>query len=160
MREYKEDWEKAKGYRETLGEKDVTFQELLDTMTRKEQKEVMPYKGRSIYDFIIPELSMEPLLFGSTDVGDVSMVCPVVQLHAATYAAGTPLHSWQAVAQGKEPLMHKGELYAAKVMAGTAIDLFENRCLVEEAKEELKERLGEHPFESLMQKDVKPKINR
>ena len=156
----KEDWEKAKGYRETLGEKDVTFQELLDTMTRKEQKEVMPYKGRSIYDFIIPELSMEPLLFGSTDVGDVSMVCPVVQLHAATYAAGTPLHSWQAVAQGKEPLMHKGELYAAKVMAGTAIDLFENRCLVEEAKEELKERLGEHPFESLMQKDVKPKINR
>lgn len=159
--EYDEqDWQKASKYRETLDAKDVTFQELLDTMTRDEKKEVMAYKGKAIYDFITPELLAEPLLFGSTDVGDVSMVCPVVQLHAATYAAGTPLHSWQAVAQGKEPLMHKGELYAAKVMAGTAIDLFENNSLVEQAKEELTERLGEHPFESLMQKDVKPKINR
>lgn len=155
-----EDWEKAGRYRETISEKDVTFQELLDMMTRDEKKGIMEHKGKAIYDFIIPELSMEPLMFGSTDVGDVSMVCPVVQLHAATYAAGTALHSWQAVAQGKEPLMHKGELYAAKVMAGTAIDLFENPKLVDEAKDELKERLGEHPFESLMHKDVRPKLNR
>ena len=88
------------------------------------------------------------------------MTCPVAQLHAATYAAGTALHSWQAVAQGKEPLMHKGELYAAKVLACTAVDLFENPKLVEQAKEELQERLGEHPFESLMPKDVKPKLKR
>lgn len=125
--EYDEnDWKTAEKFRNTLDAKDVTFQELLDTMTRAEQRKVIDYQGRDIYDFITPELSMEPLLFGSTDVGDVSMTCPVVQLHAATYAAGTPLHSWQAVAQGKEPLMHKGELYAAKVMAGTAVDLFEN----------------------------------
>lgn len=156
----KKDWEKAEKYRETLDAKDTTFQELLSTMTRDEKKKVAAYQGKAIYDFITPELSMEPLLFGSTDVGDVSMVCPVVQLHSATYAAGTPLHSWQAVAQGKETLMHKGELYAAKVMVGTAIDLYENTTLIEEAKEELKERLGTHPFESLMSKDVKPKIKR
>lgn len=159
--EYDEnDWKTAEKFRNTLDAKDVTFQELLDTMTRAEQKKVIDYQGRDIYDFITPELSMEPLLFGSTDVGDVSMTCPVVQLHAATYAAGTPLHSWQAVAQGKEPLMHKGELYAAKVMAGTAVDLFENPELVEEAKNELEERLEGHPFQSLMHKDTKPKLKR
>ena len=159
--EYDEnDWKTAEKFRNTLDAKDVTFQELLDTMTRAEQKKVIDYQGRDIYDFITPELSMEPLLFGSTDVGDVSMTCPVVQLHAATYAAGTPLHSWQAVAQGKEPLMHKGELYAAKVMAGTAVDLFENPELVEEAQNELEERLEGHPFQSLMHKDTKPKLKR
>ena len=154
------DLETAAKYRATLDAKDITFQELLDTMTREEQKQVLEYKGKDIYDFITPELTMEPLLFGSTDVGDVSMTCPVVQLHAATYAAGTPLHSWQAVAQGKEPLMHKGELYAAKVMAGTAVDLFENTALIEEAKKELEERMEGHPFQSLMNKDTKPKLKR
>ncbi|MDO5422231.1 MAG: amidohydrolase [Eubacteriales bacterium] len=155
-----EDFATAEKYRETIAEKDVTFHELLDTMTKAERAQVLPYKGKAIYDFITPELEAEPLLFGSTDVGDVSMKCPTVQLHAATYAAGTALHSWQAVAQGKEPLMHKGELYAAKVMACTAVDLFENPDLVKEAQEELTERMGGHPFESLMPKDVKPKLKR
>ena len=156
----KKDHETAVKFRETIEEKDITFQELLSSMTKKEKPLVMEHRGKDIYDFIIPELSTEPLLLGSTDVGDVSMTCPVAQLHAATYAAGTALHSWQAVAQGKEPLMHKGELYAAKVLACTAVDLFENPKLVEQAKEELQERLGEHPFESLMPKDVKPKLKR
>lgn len=156
----KEDYETARRIRETISEKDVTFQELLDSLTKSERPLVMEHKGKEIYDFIVPESANEPLLFGSTDVGDVSMTCPTVQLHAATYAAGTALHSWQAVAQGKEPLMHKGELYAAKVMACTAVDLFEDPTLVREAKEELKERMGEHPFVSLMPKDVKPKLNR
>lgn len=155
-----EDYETARKFRETIQAKDVTFQEMLDGMTKTEKPLVMEHRGKDIYDFIVPELSMEPLLFGSTDVGDVSMKCPVVQLHAATYAAGTALHSWQAVAQGKEPLMHKGELYAAKVMACTAVDLFENPELVKEAQAELEERMGGHPFESLMPKHVKPKLKR
>lgn len=154
------DYECAEKIRNTIGAKDETFNELLGHMDRTEKKEVLPYKGRPIYDFITPEISTEPLLFGSTDVGDVSMICPVSQIHAATYAAGTSLHSWQAVAQGKSSLLHKGELYAAKVLACSAIDLFENPGIINEAKEELKGRLGEHPFESLMPEDIKPQLNR
>lgn len=155
-----EDYETARKFRETISEKDVTFRELLDSLTKAERPLVMEHRGKDIYDFIVPESANEPLLFGSTDVGDVSMICPVAQLHSATYAAGTALHSWQAVAQGKEPLMHKGELYAAKVMACTAVDLLENPELVKKAWEELREREGEHPFVSLMPKDVKPKLKR
>ena len=45
---------------------------------------------------------------GSTDVGDVSWVCPTAQINAVTEAAGTPGHSWQQVSQGKSSIAHKG----------------------------------------------------
>ena len=57
---------------------------------------------------------------GSTDVGDVSWAVPTVQMRGATYAIGTPGHSWQLTAQGKSALAHKGMVHAAKTMAGTA----------------------------------------
>ena len=38
---------------------------------------------------------------GSSDVGDVSWVCPTSQIVAATCAGGTAEHTWQMVAQGK-----------------------------------------------------------
>lgn len=150
----------ARDFQKTMDDKNVTFEEILQPMTKAERDLVMPYKGQAIYDFVVPEIGAEPLMFGSTDVGDVSMVCPVAQLHAATYAAGTPLHSWQAVAQGKSSILHKGELYAAKVLAATAIDLYEHPESIVEAQNELKERLGEHPYESLMPAWVKPQLKR
>ena len=60
-------------------------------------------------------------MIGSTDVGDVSWVVPTVQAHCATYAIGTPGHSWQLTAQGKTPAAKKGMVHVAKVMAGTAV---------------------------------------
>ncbi len=40
-------------------------------------------------------------MMGSTDVGDVSWVVPTVQARGATYAIGTPGHSWQLTAAGQ-----------------------------------------------------------
>ena len=67
---------------------------------------------------------------GSTDVGDVSWVVPTVQTNVCCYAAGTALHSWQAVAQGRQVLPIRGMLTAAKVMACTGADLLENPELI------------------------------
>ena len=61
-----------------------------------------------------------PFMRGSTDVGDVSWAIPTVQAHGAMMAIGTPLHSWQVVAQGTMPAAHKGLVHVAKVMAATA----------------------------------------
>ncbi|MCC8102755.1 MAG: amidohydrolase [Clostridiales bacterium] len=161
LSEYSEqDHETARKFREVTPDRDVLFQELLDELPKEERPFVEMHRNEDINNFILPESALEPLMFGSTDVGDVSMFCPVAQLHSTTYAAGTALHSWQAVAQGKQPLMHKGELYAAKVLACTAIDLFENPALVDEARQELQDRMGGHPFVSLMPDDVKPKLKR
>lgn len=79
---------------------------------------------------------------GSTDVGDVSWVCPTAQILTASYAAGTPNHTWQQVTQGKLPLAHKSMLYAAKVLAATAAELFADPAKLKAIQEEHKERTG------------------
>ena len=80
--------------------------------------------------------------YGSTDVGDVSWVCPTVQASASTLASGTPGHSWQCTAQGKGPLAQTMLRYAAKAMAATAVRLAEDPALLRAAQEEHRRRVG------------------
>ena len=78
---------------------------------------------------------------GSTDVGDVSWVVPTAQVNVNCYAAGTALHSWQAVAQGKSSIAHKGMLLAGKVLAAAAIDLIEKPETLKAAKDEYEKKM-------------------
>ena len=94
---------------------------------------------------------------GSTDVGDVSWVCPTVQLNAATWAVGTAAHSWQAVSQGKRPWAHKMARYAAKIMAATAVELIKYPEVLEDAKKEHLENVAPTGYEPPIPADVKPK---
>lgn len=80
--------------------------------------------------------------YGSTDVGDVSFAVPTVGLSAATWVPGTPAHSWQAVAAGGTSIGTKGMMVAAKAITLTAMDIFKNPKIVEEAKLELEKRRG------------------
>ena len=80
--------------------------------------------------------------YGSTDVGDVSFTVPTAGLGTATWVPGTPAHSWQAVAAGGMSIGTKGMMVAAKTLALTAMDIFENPKTVEAAKAELIERRG------------------
>jgi aminobenzoyl-glutamate utilization protein B len=114
--------------------------------------------GVPLCDTIFPPESGDGTLVGSTDVGTVSWVVPTVQMRGATYAVGTPGHSWQLVAQGKAPAAHKGMEHAAKVMAGTAIDLFRDPALIEEAKADFRERLAGTPFVNPIPDDVEPPV--
>ena len=107
-------------------------------------------------NFIVPRVYGEGALPGSSDVGDVSWVCPTAQIAIATWPASVPTHSWQAVAVGKSSAAHKNMLYAGKVLAGTAIDMIENPELIEKAKAEHVSRVGSEPFVSPIPKDVKP----
>ena len=84
--------------------------------------------GVSLCDQVVPLDAKSAPMMGSTDVGDVSWVVPTVQARGATYAIGTPGHSWQLTAQGKLPAAHKGLVHVAKVMSGTAIDVTATRC--------------------------------
>ncbi|GGB13866.1 amidohydrolase [Puia dinghuensis] len=95
---------------------------------------------------------------GSTDVGDVSYTVPTVGLVAATWVAGTPAHSWQAVACGGTEIGTKGMMVAAKTMTLTAIDCFTNPTLVTAAKEEFKKDKGDYQYKALLG-DRKPALN-
>jgi aminobenzoyl-glutamate utilization protein B len=115
-----------------------------------------PRPGTVLCDTIVPPESGDGTLVGSTDVGTVSWVVPTVQMRGATYAIGTPGHSWQLVAQGKAPAAHKGMEHAAKVMAGTALDLLLAPALIEEAKADFRERRAGRPFVNPIPDDVNP----
>ncbi|CAN5509112.1 M20 family metallopeptidase [soil metagenome] len=95
---------------------------------------------------------------GSTDVGDVSYVVPTVGLRAATWVPGTAAHSWQAVACGGTDIGIKGMMVAAKTMALTAIDLYTNPVLIEQAKVEFIKARGNYKYEALLG-DRKPALN-
>ena len=95
---------------------------------------------RALNDFVVPLHSTTAFAAGSTDVGDVSWQTPTVQCYAVTFPSGAPGHSWQNVSCGGGSIGQKGLLYAAKVMADTAIDLFEQPEMLEKAKEEFARR--------------------
>ena len=127
-------------------------------MSRKAEVEAFlnAHKDDVICDYIVPLKDTETVMAGSTDVGDVSWVCPTAQINAVTEAAGTPGHSWQQVSQGKSSIAHKGMLFAGKVMAGAIIDVLEDQRLIGEAKDELKKRVGEAGYVAPIPKDVRP----
>lgn len=106
-----------------------------------------PSEEKTLHDEL-PEPDSLPRvqLTGSTDVGDVSWSVPTVQIMTASLALGTPFHSWQVVAQGKLPAAHKGMIYAAKAMAGTAVSLFTNPALIAQAQSEFRAVTAETPY--------------
>ena len=79
---------------------------------------------------------------GSTDVGDISWNTPTIQLESATWVPGTAGHSWQAIAAGGTSIGIKGVQVAAKTLALTAQDLYENPATLVAAKEELLKSQG------------------
>lgn len=96
---------------------------------------------------------------GSTDVGDVSYTVPTAGFSTATWVPGTPAHSWQAVAAGGTSIGFKGMQNAAKVLALTAIELFERPEHIAAAKAEFNERRGPNfVYESLVG-DRKPPLD-
>lgn len=100
-----------------------------------------------LHDGILPFDGTPRQLYGSTDVGDVSWLTPTVQCWGPCFAIGTPGHSWQLVAQGKQPAAHKAMIAAAKAMAATAIDALTDEELLKQARAEWEERTGGHAYQ-------------
>ena len=93
---------------------------------------------------------------GSTDVGDVSFLVPVVRLVVTTAPKGTPWHSWAVVACGGMSIGHKGMVYAAKALSMTMVDLFKDKDLLKSVKEEFKIRKGDYKYEALLPQGPPP----
>jgi aminobenzoyl-glutamate utilization protein B len=77
---------------------------------------------------------------GSTDVGDVSWIVPTLHMSVTTAAKGAPWHAWPVVACGGMSIGHKGLAQAAKALAATMVDLFEDRKTREAIQAEFKEK--------------------
>ena len=113
-----------------------------------------PEKG--IDGKVYPLQETMPAQGGSTDVGDVSQVVPVIRMSATTASSGGPWHSWAVVACGGMSIGHKGMKYASKAMAMTMTDLFENPSLLKKVKEEYVKRKGKEIYKSIIPEGPPP----
>jgi aminobenzoyl-glutamate utilization protein B len=116
---------------------------LYDKDAKAEIDKLSENNTKPINDFLVPLYRGYHFSPGSTDVGDVSWQTPTAQVYTACFTSGAPGHSWQNVSAGKTSVGHKGMLYAAKIIASAAIELFENPDLVEKAKAEFSENAKE-----------------
>jgi aminobenzoyl-glutamate utilization protein B len=74
----------------------------------------------------------------------------VATLHmsVATSQQGAPWHSWPVVATGGKSIGHKGMVRAAKVLAATMVDLYEQPEALAAVQAEFKARKGDVQYES------------
>ncbi|MCR5686111.1 MAG: amidohydrolase [Lachnospiraceae bacterium] len=96
--------------------------------------------GTYMNDFLLPHYTGDAYTPASTDVGDVSYNCPTLQIHVASWPNGCPGHSPQNVSCAGSSIGYKAALHAGKVLAATAIDLFENEELIRKCREEFEDR--------------------
>jgi len=87
---------------------------------------------------------------GSTDVGDISWIVPEITVLVTTAPANTAWHGWSVVACGGMSIGHKGMLFAAKSLAMTMVDLFENPQLRTDIRKEFDERKAGHVYKSYL----------
>lgn len=154
----KEEMELAQAIHDSVGESCYeSIEKVAKTCDKETKKEVLAHRGEAMYRFVAPFDPVGIMSFGSTDVGDVSWNCPTAQAYVATWAAGTPGHSWQVVSQGKSGLAHKGLIYAAKAMAGAAVDMIEDPEIIKEAWAEMEETLEGDTYHCPIPDGCKPR---
>ncbi len=92
---------------------------------------------------------------GSTDVAEVSFIAPTAGFTVATAPIDVPWHSWATSASHGTTAGFKGAQVATKVLTLTAMDLFTDKKLREEAKAYFDKNTGGKPYESPIPKDQK-----
>src|ERR1700736_6650199 len=119
----------------------------------------VPTGEAPLCETVVPMGTKRTPMVGSTDVGGVSWGATTVQAHGATYAIGTPGHSWQLTAQGKTPAAHKGMVHVAKIMAATGVQAFTDPGLIAHAKADPAARTKDHPYVCPIPTDVGPPLD-
>lgn len=112
-------------------------------------------RGSALYDRPLPAHDEGDVGGGSTDVGDVSWIVPTGQFRAATWALGTPAHSWQAVAANGD-FGITGSIYAAKVLAGSVAALLDEPATLVCARDEFDEATSDRSYETPLPPGTEP----
>lgn len=100
-----------------------------------------------IHQELLPKEKVnEIFMTGSSDSGDVSWIMPMNLLLTATWPIGTAAHSWQVTAASGSSMGLKGMIYASKVFAGMAYDLFNDLKIIEDAKAEFETKTAKNEY--------------
>ncbi|MCI8454117.1 MAG: amidohydrolase [Lachnospiraceae bacterium] len=141
----KEEQEYVKRYHELVGKEAVLNDDgAVPHYDMDKRRELV--KTHPMADFILPYKMIQMPATGSSDIGDVSQIVPLVQFETACFTQGAQPHSWLWVTQGLSSYAEKGMLFAGQVMAEAAKRLLEDHARLKAAKEEQQERMGGQPY--------------
>lgn len=117
------------------------------------------YRELPMANFVVEHQHQDLFLPGSSDVGDCSHTTPTAQFVGACFVPGTPAHSWQMTAQGKEKTAVKGMFYAAQVLSEACRRLFEKPEIVKQAREVFENDTEGKPYECPIPTEILPNAN-
>ncbi|MFQ5732541.1 MAG: amidohydrolase [Planctomycetaceae bacterium] len=112
----------------------------------------------AIYERVEPLSRTAKPSKGSTDVGDISWHVPTGGIRTSCLIANSPGHSWQNVACIGSSIGEKGIIYAAKVLAASAVELLQKPALIAAAQAEQKRRMKNRKYTTLIPKGQKPPV--
>jgi aminobenzoyl-glutamate utilization protein B len=136
----------------------ISMKEKEQTLQRYGSDAVQKLKDRFLCDIILEPFGRGQVMGGSTDVADVSWVTPTGEMYTACCPLGVPGHSWQITASSGTGIGHRGMLAAAKVLALTAVDFFQNETLIEKAKDEFLAKTKDNPYQSPLPENLQPPV--
>ena len=96
---------------------------------------------------------------GSTDVADVSWIAPTIEFNTTQFVVGVPGHSWQHTATSGSTIGHKSTVFAAKIMAATAIDLMTDPQNLANVKTDWETKMEGLTYVSPLPSDLKPPLD-
>lgn len=142
-------------YRSTLSLEEE--ENITDTLRRYLNEEAMAFMDKQSFNPYIAPFEVGQQGYASTDVGDVSWICPTAQMFVACEPLGTAMHSWQWVSNGKSNMAHQGIAQAAKIISLSALKVMTSDELLDRIKKEHKLNLNGKKYESGIPDGVTPK---
>lgn len=103
-----------------------------------------------------PEAAPEP--GGSTDVANVSWVCPTIDLSVANWPLGIPAHSWASTSASGSDGGMKAMLIAAEVLACAGVDVLTDPEAVDAMRAEFEQASATFPYVSPVGPDDVPSL--
>jgi aminobenzoyl-glutamate utilization protein B len=110
------------------------------------------------YDLRLSSPESEPMLGGSSDVGDVTLVAPTVTLRFPARVPGSPSHHWTVTATGNTSIAHKGLTAGAKALAFSAYDLLTHPEVRVKIQEEFSELAMKKPYKTFLPDGAEPPL--
>jgi aminobenzoyl-glutamate utilization protein B len=113
-------------------------------------------RDEPLYEEVFPTVDESKINTGSTDVGDVSWITPLSMFSTTSFAAAAPGHNWGIAATCGMSIGHKGMIYAAKIMAFSAMDLLSDPEHLRRAREEFEKATKNRPYKTPLPDELKP----
>jgi aminobenzoyl-glutamate utilization protein B len=136
----------------------VPRQQKINSLRKSKVPDWEKYVDVDIFTDILDPWNEGEVSAGSTDVSDVSWQTPTMEFGTAAFVLGAPGHSWQHVACSGTSIGHKSLIFAAKTIAGSALDLFTKPELLERAQEEHDEKMKGRTYRCPIPDQIPPPL--